>query len=64
MKRIAVLALALALAAGAVHAQSGGSRLKKIAGAKTITIAYRADATPFSFSDAPPRTLPMARVTP
>jgi glutamate/aspartate transport system substrate-binding protein len=51
MKRTATLALAalLAAAAGAAHAQSS-SRLKNIAATKTITIAYRADATPFSFT--------------
>ena len=51
MKRTAALALALLLVAGPAHSQSGGGRLKKIAAAKTVTIAYRADATPFSFTD-------------
>jgi glutamate/aspartate transport system substrate-binding protein len=51
MKRTATLALALLLAAGAAHSQSTASRLKSIAATKTITIAYRADATPFSFTD-------------
>jgi glutamate/aspartate transport system substrate-binding protein len=51
MKRTATFALALLLAAGAAHSQSTGSRLKNIAATKTITIAYRADATPFSFTD-------------
>jgi glutamate/aspartate transport system substrate-binding protein len=51
MKRTVMLALALLLAAGPAHSQSSGGRLKKIAAAKTITIAYRADATPFSFTD-------------
>ena len=41
--------LALA-AAGAVHAQPLDGRLKKIAETKTISIAYRADAVPFSFT--------------
>jgi glutamate/aspartate transport system substrate-binding protein len=50
MKRTATLALALLLAAGAAHPQGTG-RLKTIAATKTITIAYRADATPFSFTD-------------
>ncbi|MGH8640279.1 MAG: amino acid ABC transporter substrate-binding protein [Burkholderiales bacterium] len=50
MKRTATLALALLLAAGAAHSQGSG-RLKNIAATKTITIAYRADATPFSFTD-------------
>jgi ABC-type amino acid transport substrate-binding protein len=51
MKRTATLALALLLAAGAAHSQSTASRLKNIAATRTITIAYRADATPFSFTD-------------
>lgn len=51
MKRTATLTLALLLAAGAAHSQTGGGRLKSIAATKTITIAYRADATPFSFTD-------------
>lgn len=51
MKRTATLALALLLAAGTAQAQTGASRLKKIAAAKTITIAYRADAKPFSFAE-------------
>ncbi len=50
MTRTATLALALLLAASAAHSQSTG-RLKNIAATKTITIAYRADATPFSFTD-------------
>jgi ABC-type amino acid transport substrate-binding protein len=50
MKRTITLALALLLAAGAAHSQTA-SRLKNIAATKTITIAYRADATPFSFTD-------------
>lgn len=49
---ILLLALSLLLAAGPIQAQGADSRLKKIAATKTITIAYRADATPFSFSDA------------
>jgi ABC-type amino acid transport substrate-binding protein len=51
MIRTTALALGLLLAAGAVLAQSPGGRLKKIADTKTITIAYRPDATPFSFTD-------------
>ena len=51
MFRTTTLALALLLAAGSVHAQGLDGRLKKIAATKTITIAYRADATPFSFMD-------------
>jgi len=51
MIRTITLASALLLAAGAVHSQSLDGRLKKIAATKTITIAYRADATPFSYTD-------------
>ena len=51
MFRTTTLALALLLAAGSVHAQGLDGRLKTIAATKTITIAYRADATPFSFTD-------------
>jgi ABC-type amino acid transport substrate-binding protein len=51
MIRTATLALALLLAAGSVQAQGLQGRLKKIADSKTIAIAYRADATPFSFTD-------------
>ena len=35
--------------AGGVHAQALEGRLKRIAEKKTIAIAYRADAIPFSF---------------
>jgi len=51
MFRTTTLALALLLAAGSVQAQGLQGRLKKIADSKTITIAYRADATPFSFTN-------------
>ena len=51
MFRTTTLALALLLAAGSVQAQGLQGRLKKIADSKSITIAYRADATPFSFTD-------------
>jgi len=51
MFRTTTLALALLLAAGSVHAQGLDGRLKTIAATKTITIAYRADASPFSFMD-------------
>jgi ABC-type amino acid transport substrate-binding protein len=51
MIRTTTLAFALLLVAGSVHAQSLDGRLKKIADTKTITIAYRSDATPFSFTD-------------
>ena len=51
MFRTAIIALALLFAAGTVQAQGLDGRLKKIADTKTISIAYRADATPFSFTD-------------
>lgn len=51
MIRISLLVLSLLLNTVPVHAQGAESRLKKIASTKTITIAYRADATPFSFTD-------------
>jgi glutamate/aspartate transport system substrate-binding protein len=51
MLRTTTLALALLLSAGAVHAQAPEGRLKKIADSKTINIAYRADAIPFSFTN-------------
>jgi len=51
MLRCCTLLLALLLAAGPAAAQNLDGRLKKIAASKTITIAYRADATPFSFTD-------------
>lgn len=51
MIRISMFALSLLLAAGSFQAHAADSRLKKIASTKTITIAYRADATPFSFTD-------------
>lgn len=51
MIRTSILALSLLLAAGPALSQGLDGRLKKIAATKTITIAYRADATPFSFTD-------------
>ena len=51
MFRTAIVAIALLFAAGAVQAQALDGRLKKIADTKTISIAYREDATPFSFVD-------------
>ena len=51
MVRFAFAAIAVFIAAGASHAQALDGRLKKIAATKTIAIAYRADATPFSFMD-------------
>jgi glutamate/aspartate transport system substrate-binding protein len=51
MSRLAALALVALFAASAAQAQPLDGRLKKIADSKTITIAYRTDATPFSFTD-------------
>src|SRR6185503_10860047 len=49
MFRTAIVALALLFTAGAAQAQGAEDRLKKIASTKTITIAYRTDAIPFSY---------------
>lgn len=51
MIRTITLAFALLLAAGAAHSQKLDGRLKQIAATKTVTIAHRADAIPFSFMD-------------
>jgi ABC-type amino acid transport substrate-binding protein len=51
MSRAAIVAISALLAASVIHAQALDGRLKKIADTKTIAIAYRADATPFSFTD-------------
>jgi len=51
MFRTAIVALALLFTAGAAQAQGAEDRLKKIASTKTITIAYRTDAIPFSYTD-------------
>jgi ABC-type amino acid transport substrate-binding protein len=45
-----ILLAAALLAAATVHAQALEGRLKRIAETKTIAIAYRADAVPFSFA--------------
>jgi ABC-type amino acid transport substrate-binding protein len=45
------LALALLVTAVTVQAQAPEGRLKRIADTKTVKIAYRADAMPFSFTD-------------
>jgi glutamate/aspartate transport system substrate-binding protein len=50
MLRSVIIATTLLFAAGATQAQALDGRLKKIAAAKTIAIAYRTDAVPFSFS--------------
>jgi len=49
--RIALVALFLAVAPAIAAAQALDGRLKKIKDSKTITIAHRTDATPFSFVD-------------
>jgi len=49
MLRSTALTLVLLFAAGALSAQNLDGRLKRIAETKSIAIAYRADATPFSF---------------
>lgn len=51
MLRNASLFLVLLAAAGLAQAQALDGRLKKIADTKTISIAYRTDAIPFSFLD-------------
>jgi glutamate/aspartate transport system substrate-binding protein len=50
MVHAAMLFIAALFAAGAVQAQAPEGRLKKIAETKTIAIAYRDDAVPFSFT--------------
>lgn len=50
MKRIAAL-LALFVLPALAHAQALDGALRKIRDSKTITIAYRTDALPFSFRD-------------
>jgi len=49
MIRAVALCIATLFAASALNAQPLEGRLKKIAETKSIAIAYRADATPFSF---------------
>jgi glutamate/aspartate transport system substrate-binding protein len=51
MFRAVVAAVLTLFAASLVHAQALDGRLKKIAQTKTIAIAYRADAMPFSFAE-------------
>jgi len=51
MYRMLLLVLASSLALSAADAQTLEGRLKKIADTKTITIAHRTDAAPFSFVD-------------
>jgi len=51
MTRTVWLFVLAVFAAGAVHAQALDGRLKKIVETSTISIAYRADAVPFSFAN-------------
>ena len=51
MLRTAVSVFLTVFAASLAHAQALDGRLKKIAQTKTIAIAYRADAMPFSFAE-------------
>jgi glutamate/aspartate transport system substrate-binding protein len=51
MLRHAILAVISLLAAGWAQAQALDGRLKQIAQSKTITVGYRADAMPFSFTE-------------
>jgi glutamate/aspartate transport system substrate-binding protein len=50
LRAAALLAVAL-FAVQSVHAQAPDGRLKRIAQTKTISVAYRPDAIPFSFSE-------------
>ena len=52
MLRVTLSFLATILAISTVSAQALDGRLKRIADTKTITIAHRTDAAPFSFVDA------------
>ena len=51
MIRLCLVVVALFAAPALVHAQVLDGRLKKIRDSKTITIAYRTDALPFSFEE-------------
>ncbi|HEY6353823.1 MAG TPA: amino acid ABC transporter substrate-binding protein [Burkholderiaceae bacterium] len=52
MLRLAALTLALLLAPLVGHGQAVEGALKKIKNAKSVAVAYRSDAAPFSFVDA------------
>src|SRR5262245_58464914 len=52
MLRLAALTLALLLAPVLGHSQSSEGALKRIKAAKSVAVAYRSDAAPFSFVDA------------
>lgn len=51
MLRMPLLLFAMSMVAPLAHGQALEGRLKKIADAKSITIAHRTDAPPFSFVD-------------
>jgi glutamate/aspartate transport system substrate-binding protein len=51
MKRLVFAALGLLALPALVHAQTVDGTLRKIRDSKSITIAYRTDALPFSFND-------------
>jgi len=51
MSRVTALLVLALFAAGPALAQAQEGRLKKIAQTKTITVGYRTDAMPFSFSE-------------
>ena len=57
MLRTAVFAIATLFCAASALAQGIDGRLKKIADTKTINVAYRIDATPFSFVDDSKQTV-------
>ena len=51
MIRFAAAAIAFLVAPALVSAQAPDGALKKIRDTKSVTIAYRTDAVPFSFAD-------------
>ncbi len=51
MQRFAALILALLFASVASHAQAVDGTLKRIKAAKSVAVAHRSDASPFSFVD-------------
>jgi len=57
MLRITTFAITALICASAALAQGIDGRLKKIADTKTINVAYRTDATPFSFVDDSKQTV-------
>jgi len=51
MKEVLTVVMSLLLLMGSMQSQAQEGRLKKIASTGTITIAYRADAVPYSYAD-------------